>query len=155
MNLSSMGTWNPTFVATGGPTPIEVGAFRPDRPSLQEIMASLPVIEKDPNGVDQHAPGAKLDAGKLQPWLFLSGFANALEKVAEVTTVGAQKYTRNGWKDVDNGQERYMEAFGRHLLAYGQGKEIDDGPKGTECLHISQMIWNLLAVLELQLRDKK
>ncbi len=109
------------------------------------------MIEIDPNGLDAHAPGAKLDAGKLLPWLFMSGFAHALEAVAEVTTVGARKYTPGGWKHVANGQERYMEAFGRHLTNLGKGRVFDDGPKGTGCRHKAQCIWNLLASLELEL----
>ncbi len=106
--------------------------------------------EHDPNGLDQHTPGAKLDAGKPLVWLCLSGFSNALEQVAQVTTVGALKYTPNGWKDVENGSDRYMEAFGRHLLALGQGKILDED---TKCLHKAQMIWNLLASLELELTE--
>lgn len=113
------------------------------------------MTEKDPNGIDQHAPGAKVDAGKLQPWLFFSGFARALEDVALVTTKGAEKYTRNGWVVVPNGEERYMEAFMRHSLAYAKGEIYDNGPGGTGCTHMSQMIWNLLAVHELALRKNK
>lgn len=105
--------------------------------------------EADPNGLDPHAPGAKLDAGKLLPWLCLSGFANALAAVADVTTKGARKYTPNGWTKVENGPERYMEAFGRHTLALAKGEAID---ADTQCLHKAQMIWNLLASLELELR---
>lgn len=122
---------------------------------LEAFKAGLVTLEKDPSGKDPHAPGAKLDNGKLQPWLFFSGFANALEEVAKVTTVGAKKYTRNGWVSVENGQERYMEAAMRHLLEYGQGKELDDGAGGTNCLHLAQVCWNLLATLELQLRAAK
>lgn len=111
--------------------------------------------EKDPNGKSQHEPGAKVDAGKLKAWLFFAGFANALEDVANVTTVGANKYTENGWVDVPDGKKRYMNAFMRHALKFAQGKTIDDeGPGATGCTHISQMIWNLLAVHELNLREK-
>ena len=109
--------------------------------------------ESDPNGVDAHAPGAKLDAGKLRPWLMISGFSRALQAVADVTTKGAVKYTPNGWARVENGQERYMEALARHLLALGRGEEFDTGPNGTGCLHLAQVVWNGLAALELQLRD--
>ena len=107
-------------------------------------------MEKDPNGIDPHTPGAKLDDGKQMAWLCLSGFANALGEVAEVTTQGARKYTPNGWVDVANGEQRYMEAFGRHMLALGSG-EVHDAQTG--CLHKAQMIWNLLASLELELRS--
>lgn len=105
--------------------------------------------ESDPDGLEAHTPGAKLDAGKLRPWLFFSGFANALEAVADVTTKGAIKYSPNGWASVADGEERYMEAHGRHQLALGKGERVDND---TKCLHKAQMIWNLLASLELELR---
>lgn len=109
----------------------------------------ITTIEHDPSGIDQHQPGAKLDAGKAQPWLVLGGFSHALAAVVDVGTKGAIKYTRNGWASVPDGQARYMEAFGRHMLAYGYGELIDSD---TGCLHKAQMVWNLLASLELELR---
>lgn len=108
--------------------------------------------EKDPSGLDQHAPGAKLDDGKLQPWLCFSGFSRALEEVVKVATVGAKKYTRNGWMHVENGQERYMEAFGRHMLKLSKGEIMDTD---TDVHHKAAMIWNLLASLELELRENE
>ena len=108
------------------------------------------MTETDPNGLDAHVPGAKLDAGKVMPWLCFSGFAHSLAAVADVTTKGARKYTPNGWVSVEGGEQRYMEAFGRHMLALGRGEQID--PE-TECLHKAQMAWNLLASLELELRE--
>ena len=88
--------------------------------------------EKDPRGLDPHAPGAKLDAGKPLPWLCISGFAQALRAVAQVTTKGAEKYTPNGWASVEDGEARYMEAFGRHMLALGAGELVD---ADTQCMH--------------------
>ena len=105
--------------------------------------------EIDPNGKGQHEPGAKLDAGKVLPWLCISGFAHAITAVADVTTKGARKYTPNGWASVPDGQARYMEAFGRHALALARGETVDPD---TQCLHKAQMVWNLLASLELELR---
>lgn len=109
--------------------------------------------EKDPNGKDLNSPGAKADAGKTRGWLCLAGFSRALEEVAKVTTVGANKYTPNGWVDVPDGPARYMDAFVRHTLALGQGEVMDDGPSGTGCYHKASMIWNLLASFELELRE--
>ena len=106
--------------------------------------------EADPHGLDQHAPGAKLDAGKVRPWLMISGFSRALQAVAVVTTKGAEKYTPDGWMHVPNGKERYMDAMGRHALALGSGETFD---KDTGAHHKAQMIWNLLASLELELRE--
>lgn len=121
-----------------------------DKGDLAELTSSS---EKDPNGKDLNSPGAKADAGKTRGWLCLAGFSRALEEVAKVTTVGANKYTPNGWVDVPDGPSRYMDAFVRHTLALGQGKVMDDGQGGTGCYHKAQMIWNLLAAFELELRE--
>ena len=108
--------------------------------------------EFDPSGKSPHSPGAKLDAGKLKPFLVLSEFANALEKVTEVGTKGAEKYTERGWVSVENGISRYKEASGRHQLKEWQGEVIDTD---TSCEHEAQVIWNLLASYELKLRKRK
>lgn len=137
---------NPAFLfdwgITGGPddimgyrTPVSVATF---------------IAETDPNGKSPHEPGAKLDADKMLPWLCISGFAHALTAVADVTTKGARKYSPNGWASVPQGQERYMEAFARHALALARGETVD---ADTQCLHKAQMAWNILASLELELRE--
>lgn len=128
-------------------TPIAASDPQP----LQKIA-----LEQDPSGKPPNEVGAKLDAGKIRPWLCVSGFSRALNEVALVTTKGAEKYTPNGWAEVPNGAERYMDAFGRHLLAYGSGEIFDNGPKGLgpDIYHKAQMIWNLLASFELELREK-
>lgn len=115
----------------------------------------FPPLEADPSGGSLNEPGKKADAGKLLPWLFFSGFARALEETAKVTTLGAKKYTPNGWATVANGPERYMEAALRHLIYLGQGEKFDSGPGGIGTLHKAQIIWNLLASLELELREEK
>ena len=65
--------------------------------------------------------GLKFDSGKPQPWLVIGGFAMALEEVAKVATFGAEKYTPDGWRHVQDGQRRYMEAFARHMLELREG----------------------------------
>lgn len=106
-------------------------------------------FELDPNGVDQHTPGAKLDSGKILAGI-LGDFSRALEEVAKVGTAGAQKYTRGGWQSVPDGPQRYEDAMWRHLLKSKQ--ETHDADTG--CLHAAQVIWNALACLELILREK-
>lgn len=108
--------------------------------------------EKDPNGLDPHTPGAKLDEGKVTASLMIEDFANALLSIAEVTTHGARKYTPHGWMKVPYGRERYLDALQRHLLAYyrGEEKDLDSGLD-----HLSHAAWNLLAVLELHIKDKE
>lgn len=104
--------------------------------------------ETDPTGRGAHDMGAKLDAGKVMPWLCVSGFSRALMAVADVTTKGAAKYAPRSWMQVPDGEARYMEAFGLHMLALGRGELVD---ADTQCLHKAQMVWNLLASLELEL----
>lgn len=108
-------------------------------------------IEKDPNGLDQHAPGAKLDSGKLRASLVLGAFSLALQEVCAVGTYGANKYSPNGWLSVDNGVERYTDAMLRHYLKEAQGEVLDNE---SGLFHAAQVAWNALARLELMLRDQ-
>lgn len=108
--------------------------------------------EADPNGVPQHAPGAKLDAGKLLAGQILGQFPRALAGVAEVGTFGARKYTLGGWQEVANGIARYADAKVRHWLARMRGEEFDSDSKIE---HLKHEAWNVLAELELTLREKE
>lgn len=105
--------------------------------------------ELDPNGLDQHAPGAKLDQGKIKAGL-IGDFGLALQAVAEVGTFGANKYSRGGWQHVENGPERYTDAMWRHLLK--EQSEPHDNDSGLT--HAAHAAWNALARLELVLRKK-
>lgn len=106
--------------------------------------------EIDPHGLDQHAPGAKLDAGKCRAGLVINGFARALKAVADVGTYGANKYSDNGWMEVQDGQQRYTDAMYRHLLAEAQGELCD---VDTGLLHAAHAAWNALARLDLMIRN--
>jgi len=103
--------------------------------------------ETDPHGKDPHTPGAKLDQGKPNCALVFTGFAEALLEVARVGTYGASKYTPNGWMEVPNGIERYSSAAFRHLLA----RNYTDPESALP--HLAHAAWNVLAALEIALRD--
>ena len=105
----------------------------------------------DPTGTTQHAPGAKLDGGKLRPALVLGGFASAVEAMVKVGSDGARKYTDNGWKTVPNGKARYEDALLRHLLAHLRGEVIDE-ESGSP--HIIHCMWNAAAIYELSKGNK-
>jgi len=105
----------------------------------------------DPNGIDQHAPGAKLDAGKVRPSLILGPMARALLAVAEVGTYGANKYTDGGWQSVPDAQKRYTDARDRHQLY--EAIEPNDVESGLK--HAAHAAWNALARLELMLREEQ
>ena len=106
--------------------------------------------EEDPNGLYQHDPGAKLDAGKIQASL-LEDFSLALLEVAKVLTHGAEKYTAGGWQHVQNGVKRYNDAAWRHRLA-ARHEELDSD---SGLSHDAHEAWNVLAKLELKLRKKE
>lgn len=85
------------------------------------INAEL-IGQADPNGIDAHAPGAKLDFGKnkwyLLPWKVIEG-------VTAVMTFGANKYSENGWQDVPQAKERYFAAMMRHWMLMNDGEYTD------------------------------
>jgi hypothetical protein len=117
--------------------------------SFTAPFVAMAHAERDPSGKDQHAAGAKLDAGKPRPGLVLAGFALALARVTDVGTYGAGKYSDNGWKEVTGGFERYTDAMLRHWLK--EAHEMND--PDTEIQHAAHVAWNALARLELLLRD--
>ena len=108
--------------------------------------------ELDPNGLDQHQPGAKMDQGKNRLGLVLGDFARALEEVGKVGSFGAAKYSPSGWIEVPDGIDRYHDALYRHLMAYARDDLRD---KDSGLLHLSHACWNLLAMLDLTLRGGK
>lgn len=100
--------------------------------------------EKDPTGRDQHQPGAKMDSGKID-MNYLQYFPRALRAICLISTYGAKKYTKNGWKEVPNGVERYSSAALRHAIP------IDGEYDKSGLLHYAHYAWNVLASLEKQL----
>ena len=108
------------------------------------------MTEKDPNGISQHAPGAKLDDGKLLAGI-LQQFSLALTAVLEVATFGAKKYSRGGWQHVPNGFERYSDAMMRHYLK----ETVEPVDEDSGLSHEAHLAWNALARLELKLREGK
>lgn len=114
--------------------------------------------EKDPNGLDAKVSGAKLDAGKSPLWQgLIDYFPRAALKVAGVSYAGAQKYTWKGWENVPDGVNRYSNAALRHRakLSIEGPYDLDflNSTPAQKILHLSQIAWNDLAVLELYLRE--
>lgn len=88
--------------------------------------------------------GLKYDAGKPRMGLIP---ARAEELVAEVLTYGAQKYSENNWRYVDDADQRYLDAAMRHLNAYRRG-EVNDSE--TNLPHLAHTVCCLMFMLELQ-----
>jgi hypothetical protein len=70
--------------------------------------------------------GLKHDQGKLDytlvPW-------DGLEEVIKVLEFGANKYSRDNWRKVENAEARYMAAAFRHMVAHNFG-EVNDPESG-------------------------
>jgi hypothetical protein len=91
--------------------------------------------------------GVKGDQGK--PPIFRGVFVQfprAIESIAILSRFGANKYSWENWKHVDQGIDRYSDAMLRHLVAETKG-EILDPESGLP--HAWSTAWNALARLEL------
>lgn len=83
---------------------------------------------------------------------FFKQFPNALAAVAERSGFGHEKYEEwdsdwSNWKRVENAKSEYEDAAARHALCLDSQE--------TEIEHLAAEIWNLLAVLELELIEIK
>ena len=105
------------------------------------------VSEYDPDGIDIHDKGAKVDGGKPKILRhFIAMFPRAMRKVAEVSAHGEEKYTYGGWRYVNNGVDRYKEALVRHLISIEEDEYND---MDSDLSHYAHLAWNAMAVLEL------
>ena len=83
--------------------------------------------------------GMKFDDDKLRwdllPW-------DAIEKVVEIMTYGAKKYSPNNWQKVL--KPRYEAALMRHFVAEWKGEDNDIE---SELLHLAHMACNAIFLL--------
>ena len=66
--------------------------------------------------------GRKFDSNKPEYGLIPP---YALEELATVLTVGANKYSRENWRFVPEAKRRYFDAMQRHLWAWKRGEILD------------------------------
>lgn len=87
--------------------------------------------------------------------VFVDQFPLALQEVAKCSQAGHNKYPEDtdwmNFKRVENPQFEYRNAAMRHLFEKGVNQDMLQ--YGT-ILHEAQVIWNLLAALQLQLENK-
>jgi hypothetical protein len=94
--------------------------------------------------------GVKFDTAKLR-WDLLP--LDAVEEVVKRFTHGAEKYTPDNWKVVQNAETRYLSALQRHLKAYWAGERIDPDTPGLT--HIGAVAWNALALVWFDLHNSE
>lgn len=98
--------------------------------------------------------GKKFDAGKSPVARgCLRYFPRALLFVADVSAYGAKKYDvpyeDQNWRNVPDGEGRYADAEGRHMLK----QAISPVDKESGLQHLQMKAWNALAELELHLTE--
>lgn len=92
--------------------------LKPESVPLQYDPADV-AFKSDKN---ERGAGMKYDSGKPRMSLVPP---HALTEMAKVMTFGASKYKAHSWKQVENAQERYLDALLRHAIAYVAGERID------------------------------
>lgn len=129
------------------PEPVDIFADREEASGAQ----LEPVKQESPDGRSAHEKGVKLDKGKPSMFMgFMNYFFRAACAVAEISKLGARKYTWGGWRTVENGYERYTDAMLRHMAEEAQGNLYD--PE-TGMLHAAHAAWGANARLELLLDE--
>jgi hypothetical protein len=91
--------------------------------------------------------GKKFDSEKPKMYLLPP---KATVEVAKVLTFGAQKYSEDNWRYLDNIQNRYSGGALRHIFSHLDG-ELQD-PE-TNYSHLAHAICCLMFKLELELED--
>lgn len=93
--------------------------------------------------------GRKDDGGKALAAILYEDFPHAMQAVIEVASFGARKYARSNWLQVPDALQRYKDALHRHLLA----SQLEPADSESGLPHAAHAAWNVLAVLELELRQ--
>lgn len=83
---------------------------------------------------------------------FMEYFPHVIEEIAKVSAFGAEKYEWGNCFKVQDAINRYKDAAYRHQVALLKGEECD---LESGLPHEAHMLWNLLFVRELQLREEK
>lgn len=93
--------------------------------------------------------GRKYDSNKPRYGLLKT---QSLEKVVEVLTYGANKYSVDNWKYVPDLHNRYFDAAQRHIWAYRSG-EINDPESGLP--HLAHAMCSLMFILQTDLEEEE
>ena len=130
---------------------IEVdGVLRYYSPSRFEVVTSGELPKFDGNTKD--------DGNKLMGYSGVDRyFPRVLDLLANLSQGGAEKYDWDGWASVEDGVIRYRNAEWRHRQAIAKGEDIDEDISRYAPFpvrHEVSRIWNLMAALELELRDE-
>jgi len=74
-----------------------------------------------------------------------------VEEVVKVLTMGAKKYSPDGWGTVPDGKRRYIAAAFRHIVSYVTGSKIDDE---SGLPHLAHAVCCLLFIMGFERSEK-
>jgi len=77
---------------------------------------------------------------------YILQFPHAIEAVARIMELGAEKYGDGNWKLGGKPDKEYLDSMMRHLRSFMDGEKYD---QDSGCSHIGHATWNLLALIEL------
>ena len=83
--------------------------------------------------------GIKYDSNKPRLAEMIISFKEPIIGLCKVFEFGANKYGLDNWKDLENGEVRYLNAFLRHALS---DEDIDTESGLPHCYH---MLFNAMA----------
>lgn len=109
------------------------------------------VQEKIQGVISEIQQGIKYDSAKLQYFLIPP---YALEALARNLTAGLSKYPRENWKNVENAEQRYLDALYRHLEAHRKGEVYDSESSVPNMLHLAAVAVNAMFLIEFLLDPK-
>jgi len=98
----------------------------------------------------------RFNKGKPELWYWLL-FPHTAEGVARVLEFGATKYKELNWTKGGKPDKEYLSAAMRHVMKHMRSmisrnpEDMYDEESG--CLHLSHAVWNLCALIDLNLQN--
>lgn len=101
-------------------------------------------IQKTKYAEEKKELGVKYDDGKARFDLIEPEFE---EDIANVLTMGANKYAQNSWQHVEDGKNRYYAALRRHLNAWRKGEKTD---QESGMSHLAHAACNVMFLMHFE-----
>ena len=95
--------------------------------------------------------GIKYDTNKPRLAEMIISFREPLIELCKVYEFGLNKYGKDNFRQLDNGKDRYLNAFIRHMVA-AKDSPIDEE---SGIRHTAHMAFNALACLLFDLKEDK
>ena len=106
-------------------------------------------IQKTKYGEEKKELGIKYDDDKARFDLIEPEFE---EDIANILTMGANKYAPNSWQHIEDGKNRYYAALRRHLNAWREGEKTD---QESGISHLAHVACNIMFLMHFEREEQK